>query len=160
MGWNHQLHPEKTTWVFPKIGVSQNGWWKQGNNPIKMDDLGGKPLFSETSTSKLENRPPARGEHQSNFRLFKSTVGSGKPESHGNFSAMSQNSTKTHLGCIKPIKKPDWVVVLNVFYCHPYLGKISNLTNIFQMGWNHQLVENHRIDYLSIGAGFLPSIWM
>ena len=24
-------------------------------------------------------------------------------------------------------------------YFHPYLGKISNLTNIFQMGWNHQL---------------------
>ena len=24
------------------------------------------------------------------------------------------------------------------FYFHPYLGKISNLTNIFQMGWNHQ----------------------
>ncbi len=27
---------------------------------------------------------------------------------------------------------------LNHFYFHPYLGKISNLTNIFQMGWNHQ----------------------
>ena len=25
------------------------------------------------------------------------------------------------------------------FYFHLYLGKISNLTNIFQMGWNHQL---------------------
>ena len=25
------------------------------------------------------------------------------------------------------------------FYVHPYLGKWSNLTNIFQMGWNHQL---------------------
>ena len=25
------------------------------------------------------------------------------------------------------------------FNFHPYLGKISNLTNIFQMGWNHQL---------------------
>ncbi len=25
------------------------------------------------------------------------------------------------------------------FYFHPYLGKISNLTNIFQMGWNHHL---------------------
>ena len=24
-------------------------------------------------------------------------------------------------------------------YFHPYLGKISILTNIFQMGWNHQL---------------------
>ena len=32
-----------------------------------------------------------------------------------------------------------WVVVLNMFYFHPYLEKWSNLTNIFQMGWNHQL---------------------
>ena len=31
-----------------------------------------------------------------------------------------------------------WVVVLNIFYLHPYLGKIPILTNIFQMGWNHQ----------------------
>ena len=27
-----------------------------------------------------------------------------------------------------------WVVVSNVFYFHPYLGKIPILTNIFQMG--------------------------
>ena len=33
-----------------------------------------------------------------------------------------------------------WVVVSNIFYFHPYLGKIPILTNIFQMGWNHQLV--------------------
>ena len=26
----------------------------------------------------------------------------------------------------------------NIFYFHPYLGKRSNLTNIFQRGWNHQ----------------------
>ena len=32
-----------------------------------------------------------------------------------------------------------WVVVSNIFYFYPYLGKWSNLTNIFQMGWNHQL---------------------
>ena len=31
----------------------------------------------------------------------------------------------------------DWVVVSNIFYIHPYLGKIPILTNIFQMGWNH-----------------------
>ena len=28
----------------------------------------------------------------------------------------------------------------NILYVHPYLGKISNLTNIFEMGWHHQLV--------------------
>ena len=27
----------------------------------------------------------------------------------------------------------------NVFYVHPFLGKWSNLTNIVQRGWNHQL---------------------
>ena len=30
------------------------------------------------------------------------------------------------------------------FYFHPYLGKISILTNIFQLGWNHQLPHLHQ----------------
>ena len=34
------------------------------------------------------------------------------------------------------------------FYFHPYLGKISNLTNIFQMGWNHQLGMDNRFESL------------
>ena len=41
-------------------------------------------------------------------------------------------------GCIHIL---IWLVVSNISYVHPYLGKISNLTNIFQMGWNHQLVH-------------------
>ena len=31
------------------------------------------------------------------------------------------------------------MVVSNIFYFHPYLERWSNLTNIFQVGWNHQL---------------------
>jgi len=31
------------------------------------------------------------------------------------------------------------LVAFKIFYFHPYLGKISNMTNIFPMGWfNHQ----------------------
>ena len=37
-------------WGFPKIGAFPPKWMvKIIENPIKMDDLGGKPLFSETS---------------------------------------------------------------------------------------------------------------
>ena len=51
-----------------------------------------------------------------------------------------------------------------MFYFHPYLGKWSNLTNMFQMGWNHQLdcKKGHRnCDLFEVFFGwtwiFLPT---
>ena len=35
-----------------------------------------------------------------------------------------------------------WLVVSNIFDFHPCLGRFQFLTNIFQMGWNHQQKEN------------------
>ena len=36
-----------------------------------------------------------------------------------------------------------------MFYVHPYLGKIPILTNMFQMGWNHQPVPDIVAKYFS-----------
>ena len=38
-----------------------------------------------------------------------------------------------------PDKLPPGGGNSNIFYVHPYLGKIPMLTNIFERGWNHQL---------------------
>ena len=43
--------PGKSVWVFPKIGIPQNGWFMR-ENPIKMDDLGGfPPIFGSTPST-------------------------------------------------------------------------------------------------------------
>ena len=51
---------------------------------------------------------------------------------------MDMSSTMINC-CVVPQQK-RWVVVSNIFCFHPYLGRWSNLTHIFQMGWNHQPV--------------------
>ena len=68
-------------------------------------------------------------------------------ESHWSWlSPLKKNQTHTHCRCQEFDFKHSWVVVSNIFYFHPYLGKIPILTNIFQLGWfNHQPAsELHR----------------
>ena len=42
--------------------------------------------------------------------------------------------------CLHLTPKTRWW--FNILNFHPYLGRWSNLTNIFEMGWNHQLEKN------------------
>ncbi len=48
----------------------------------------------------------------------------------------------------------------NIFYFHPYLGRWSKLTNIFQIGWNHQLVGggNSNIFYVHPYLGKISNL--
>ena len=48
-------------------------------------------------------------------------------------------------------------MVSNISYFHPYLGKIPILTNIFQIGWNHQLEDDPSIFPKLQGLGQLGS---
>ena len=41
--------PNFSIWVFPKIGIPQNGWWKSWKTLLKWMIWGENPLFLETS---------------------------------------------------------------------------------------------------------------
>ena len=46
-----------------------------------------------------------------------------------------------------------------MFYFHPYLGKIPILTNIFEMGWNHQPVVCFSVTGILIWKKHSKTFW-
>ena len=59
----------------------------------------------------------------------------------------------TYLGWSPVLGLVFWVVS-NILYFHPYLAKIPNLTNIFQIGWNHQPVLMYRVKHFIMNVSF------
>ena len=57
------------------------------------------------------------------------------------------------------LKPCSEVVVSNIFYFDPCLGKWSNLTNIIEMGWNHQLDVGWFNINISFALSFKPGLW-
>ena len=58
----------------------------------------------------------------------------------------------------KPLKITGWWFQI-FFYFHPYLEKVPILTNIFQMGWNHQVDIMLGRQGLSFRDGFCFQGW-
>ena len=66
-----QLNIRKPMWVFPQIGVPQNGWFIR-ENPIRIDDLE-VPLFLETP---MWIKPTHRNHHRiPSYKAFKPRMG-------------------------------------------------------------------------------------
>ena len=146
-------------WVFPKIGVPQNGWFKM-ENPIKIDDLR-VPLFSETSMYIpsvflfethfhprgfcLETLAPwlfdiyffrSRASCGSKLRLIIETCKSRWRFPSFEIEIIGESGWNTIL---ESSLSRCWFISgwwqLTYFLFSPRtLGKISNLTHIFQMG--------------------------
>ena len=55
---------------------------------------------------------------------------------YGTIFDATPNSVFLYMLRIEIVETRWWFQIF--FYVHPYLVKISNFTNIFQMGWNHQ----------------------
>ena len=82
------------------------------------------PFFGFLSVGWSAGRPSVLGKHGSLH------LGNGKKNTIRNRTENPSNTPKTELGG-----------GFMFFNFHPYLERWSNLTHIFQRGWNHQLVQ-------------------
>ena len=100
-------------WVFPRIGESQNGWWKSWKTLLKWDDLG-VLLFLETSIWLVV----------STHHLFLAIVRDRAPgrerwiSESGVFSCKSNGALPRHKGLVKGLIRPS--LSLNNLLIRPY----------------------------------------
>ena len=114
--------------MFPKIGCSPKSSILMGLSIIN-HPFWGPPLFLETPIWILMNQVKISWKWHQEFEELRN-----KKKTPGH----TMNFVKSCLVFMTGSLQRFWVVVLSI-HVHPYLGEWSNLTNIFQMGWNQQL---------------------
>ena len=119
--------------------------WKTHENPIKIHDLGGPPLFLETPIYTFVSRPSrpdspitknktrrrtccdfSRSTNK-NTATF-ATFGCAERKNEGFRRAMVLKNFTHRPWEVASIKNHNWMVVSKIFYFHPYLGKIPIFT--------------------------------
>ena len=125
MGWNHQL--EHISCVFHSICPTKHPSTISEAIPVESCLLRGIPLCW---TLPFRCRVGGVG-----YRRCRLTVMKVALDVYRDFALKKTTTEEGHVWswCVKLI-----YVVVSFFYFHHYLGKISHLTNIFHMGWNHQ----------------------
>ena len=137
----------KHIWIMPlRFG---GGWWSQ---VFKQSETFKSWVCSSLVLSRCFCHPLVAADFSLYPNMFLHSVGAtssiGVPNKLSWFSTTHQKNIYPNTHCLLFFFGHDRcfqqmffrVVVSNIFYVHPYLGKIPILTNIFQVGWNHQLV--------------------
>ena len=132
-----RMTPRRGCWRRGKRKPSPFSWWtlptlwlKRNNSPAMRYDV----IFKGWSIFHRVLEFPTLGSFFFNVRIF--LLHSGKLT--WQWKMEPPPDWRLYLLLKMGILQPA-MLVSNNFYFHPYLGKIPILTNIFQMGWNHQL---------------------
>ena len=139
-------------WSSRKVGLLAIGLWAGGCH--------GHFIGYGRSTMSFWRRWDIRFADLAQFLLWRSP----SLPSDGRANAPGEHSTLVRTRGI--VIQTNGQMVSNIFHFHPYLGKITILTNIFQRGWNHQLeivsLGFVYCDFLLstiLGAIYLTNIW-
>ena len=94
----------------------------------------GKTIFCGQTIGIFDRNPAGFFENITQQNTYPPTKLAPKTEHGDRLKRKIASSKHGFSGAFFSLPKVTWVVISNIFYVHPHLGKIPILTNIFQMG--------------------------